>query len=212
MLDLVNYFVRRWDLILDMTIQHLSVVLMALSISIVIGVTIGFIITLNKTLATITLSLVSMIMTVPSLALFSVMVPIFGVGSVPAIIGLVGYTQLPIIRNVYAGLMNIDPAVVDSARGMGLSTGKIMYKIKIPLAMPVIFAGIRTAVVLGMGIAAIAAYIGAGGLGVMIFQGINRANINMVMAGAIVISVLTIVVDRVLFYIQKRFELGGSAQ
>ena len=211
MADLIDYFVRRWDIILGHTLEHLNVVFIALSISIVVGVIIGFVITLNKTLANIVLSLAGMMMTVPSLALFSVMVPFFGVGSVPAIIGLVGYTQLPIIRNVYTGLMNIDTAVVDSAKGMGLSSGKIVYKIKIPLAMPVIFAGIRTAVVLGMGIAAIAAYIGAGGLGVLIFQGINRGNMNMVLAGAIVISVLTIIVDRILYLIQKRFEKGRVA-
>lgn len=206
-MTLFEYFVRRWDYILEMTMQHLSIVLTALTISIILGLTIGFIITLNKTLSNIVLSLASLMMTIPSLALFSVMVPFLGIGSTPAIVGLVGYTQLPIIRNVYAGLMNIDPAVVDSAKGMGLSDSKIMFKIKFPLAMPVVFAGIRTAVVLGMGIAAVSAYIGAGGLGVMIFQGINRANINMVMAGAIVISILTVIIDRMLFLLQKRFEL-----
>ena len=206
-MNLFDYFVRRWDYILELSLQHLNVVLTALSISIALGITIGFLITFNKTLSNFVLSIASLMMTIPSLALFSVMVPIFGIGSVPAIIGLVGYTQLPIIRNVYAGLMNIDSAVVDSAKGMGLSAVKIMFKIKIPLAMPVIFAGIRTSVVLGMGIAAIASYIGAGGLGVMIFQGINRANMNMIMAGAIVISVLTIIMDWVLLQIQKKFEL-----
>jgi len=147
-----------------------------------------------------------MLMTIPSLAMFVFFIPLLGIGTKPAVAGLVIYTLLPVVRNTYVGLTSTDKAVIEAARGMGLTGTKIMLKINIPLALPVVFAGIRTAVVMGIGLAAIAAYIGAGGLGEYIFQGINRNNSNMILIGAILISVITILIDRVMQVLQKRFE------
>jgi osmoprotectant transport system permease protein len=145
-------------------------------------------------------------MTIPSLALFVFLIPVLGIGEKPAIAGLVIYTLLPIVRNVYVGLTNIDPAIISSANGMGMTNFKIMMKIKFPLAMPVIFAGIRTSVVMGIGLGAIAAYIGAGGLGEYIFQGINRGNNNMILTGALLIALITIFVDKIMQIFQKKAE------
>lgn len=206
-MELLNFFIRRWDTVMQLTWEHFLLVLIAMLISVAIGVIIGILITYHQGAAKIILNIAAIVMTIPSLALFALLIPIFHLGVTPAIVGLVLYTQLPIIRNVYTGIININPAIIEAARGMGMSPCKIMLKIKLPLAFPVIIAGIRTAVVMGVGIAAIAAYLGAGGLGEYIFHGISRTNDKMVLIGAIMVSILTIVIDRALYLLQKRVQI-----
>lgn len=201
-----EFIVRRKDTILELLLRHLEMVLIALAISIVLGVIIGYLITYSKPVANFVIYVCSMLMTIPSLALFVLFIPVLGIGEKPAIAGLVIYTLLPIVRNVYVGMTNIDPAIISAARGMGMRESHIIWKVKAPLALPVIFAGIRTSVVMGIGLGAIAAYIGAGGLGQYIFQGINRGNNNMILVGAILISLITIVVDKAMQGIQKQAE------
>ena len=203
-MGLVDFFLSRWQDILELTLEHLLLVLVAMAISIVLGVTIGILITRSRALANLVLGLASIMMTIPSLALFSLLLPILGIGTAPAIVGLVAYTQLPIIRNVYVGITTIDPAIIEAARGMGLTDRKILLRIQIPLAIPASMIGIRTAVVMGIGIGAIASYIGAGGLGTYIFQGISRTNDNMVIIGAILISLIAILADKYLGKLQDR--------
>ncbi len=204
---MLEFAISRWQTILKMTIDHFTIVVIAMIISIIAGVAVGVLITYKKSWANVILNVANILMTIPSLALFSILIPIMGIGRAPAIAGLVLYTQLPIVRNVYTGIVNIDPSIIEAANGMGLSKAKIMYKIKLPLAFPVIMAGIRTAAVMGIGIGAIAAYIGAGGLGEYIFQGINRGNDRMILIGAIMVSVITIIIDRGLGMVQRRFEI-----
>lgn len=206
-INIWEFFIDRFDDIMFQTMEHATIVITAMAISIAIGATIGVLITFHRGMARIVLNITSFLMTIPSLALFSLLIPILGIGRAPAIVGLVLYTLLPVIRNVYTGIINIDPAIIEAAKGMGISPFKIMFKIKIPLAFPVIMAGVRTAVVMGIGIGAIAAYIGAGGLGDLIFKGINRANDKMVIIGAIMVSVLTLIADKLLSIVQHRFEI-----
>lgn len=206
-MELFHFFINRWSSILGLTLEHFQVIFVAMLISIAIGVLVGILITHNEKAAQVVLNVAGILMTIPSLALFAFMIPILGIGKAPAIAGLVLYTQLPIIRNVYAGIVNINPAIIEAAKGMGLTSRKIMFKIKLPLAFPVIMAGIRTAVVMGIGIGAIAAYIGAGGLGEYIFQGIGRTNDKMILIGGIMISIITVAVDKLLNSIQKRYEV-----
>ena len=203
-MGLIDFFLSRWQDILELTLEHLLLVLVAMAISIVLGVTIGILITRSRALANLVLGLASIMMTIPSLALFSLLLPILGIGTAPAIVGLVAYTLLPIIRNVYVGITTIDPAIIEAARGMGLTDRKILLRIQIPLAIPASMIGIRTAVVMGIGIGAIASYIGAGGLGTYIFQGISRTNDNMVIIGAILISLIAILADKYLGQLQNR--------
>lgn len=174
-----------------------------------IGVPLGVYLTTNENLANLVLQIASIIMTIPSIALFGIMIPILsiigqGIGFLPAFIALVLYSQLPIIRNTYTGINNIDPNIRDAAIGIGMTTFHRLIKVEIPNAMPLIMAGIRTATVLNIGIGAIAAFIGAGGLGVIINQGISRTNSTMVIVGAITVSLLAITVDLILKYIQTR--------
>jgi osmoprotectant transport system permease protein len=196
----------RRETIWELFLQHVQIVVTALVISVTLSLLIGYLITFNKKAASAVLYICSLLMTIPSLALFTFFIPILGIGTLPAIAGLIIYTLLPVVRNTYVGLTNTDKSVIEAARGMGLTENKITLKIKIPLALPVIFAGIRTAVVMGIGLAAIAAYIGAGGLGQYIFQGINRNNKNMIFIGAILIALITITVDKAMQLLQKRFE------
>jgi len=202
----IDYVVRQQDRILASLIEHTSMVLTALVISIVVGITIGYLITYNKHIAKAVIYVCGMMMTIPSLALFVFFIPFLGIGARPAIAGLVLYTLLPIVRNVYVGITNIDPAIIMAARGMGMKELAITLKVKIPLALPVVFAGIRTATVMGIGLGAIAAYIGAGGLGVFIFQGIQRGANNMIFVGALLTALLTIIVDRLMQLVQKQAE------
>lgn len=201
---LIDFLLSRWQTILDLTLEHLLLVLIAMAISIVLGVAVGVLITRSKFLANTILGLASVMMTIPSLALFSLLLPVLGIGTAPAIVGLVAYTQLPIIRNVYIGITTIDPAIIEAARGMGLTERKILRRIQLPLAIPAAMTGIRTAVVMGIGISAIASYIGAGGLGTFIFQGISRTNDQMVLTGAILISLIAILADKYLGQLQHR--------
>ena len=206
MASLIDFIIRQQNLILSRLAEHSLMVLTALSISIVAGVIIGYLITYNKHVAKAVIYICGMIMTIPSLALFVFFIPILGLGPRPAIAGLVLYTLLPIVRNVYVGITNIDPAIIMAARGMGMTETAITLKIKIPLALPVAFAGIRTAVVMGIGLGAIAAFVAAGGLGVFIFQGINRGNTNMILVGALFTTFLAVAADRIMQIIQRQTE------
>jgi osmoprotectant transport system permease protein len=194
--------------------EHAYIVGIALAIAILTGVPIGIGITFNKRAADTILYIAGIIMTIPSVALFGLMIPILanwdmGIGKVPAIIALVLYSQLPIIRNTYAAIKNIDPAMVDAGRGMGMTGKQIMIKVQIPLALGVIFAGVRVAVVMCIGIAAIAAYIGAGGLGTYIFRGISSTHDQMLFAGAFAVSVMAIAADFVFGWLERTLMSKG---
>jgi len=180
--------------------EHVWIVGLALLIATPIGVALGVIITKHEPFASRVLNGANILMTIPSLALFGLMLPILGIfnmglGKVPAVIALVLYSQLPIIRNTYTAIKNVPPSLVDAGRGMGMSKWKLLREVEIPLATPVIIAGLRTAAVMNIGIAAIATYIGAGGLGVYIQQGIARVYPEMILSGAILVSLLAIIVD-----------------
>jgi len=125
----IGFFVARWQTILQLTIEHLVIVLVAMVISIVLGVSVGILICRSRTLARIVLNLTNIMMTIPSLALFSLLIPVLGIGKAPAIVGLVAYTQLPLVRNVYTGITGINPAIIEAAQGMGLTERKILFKI-----------------------------------------------------------------------------------
>jgi osmoprotectant transport system permease protein len=185
---------------LFLTWEHVWLVGISLLIAMCIGIPLGIIITRNKEIARKVLAGANVIMTVPSIALFGLLLPILaivghGLGKVPAVIALVLYSLLPIIRNTYIAIKNVDPALVDAGWGMGMSKWQLLREVEIPLAVPVILAGLKTAAVMNIGIAAIAAYVGAGGLGVFIQQGIARSYEAMILTGALAVSLLAIIVD-----------------
>lgn len=200
--------------IMDRTVEHVSLVGAAILIAIATGVPISIAITQNATVARRVLYVAAIIMTIPSIAFFGILIPILspfghGIGYLPALVALVFYSQLPIIRNTYTAIMNIDPALRDAARGMGMTALQRLWQVEIPMAMPVILNGVRNAVVLTIAIAAIATYIGAGGLGTFISRGISQTDSRQLITGAVAVSLLAITADLFLLLLQRLLTSPG---
>ncbi|GAA0630704.1 ABC transporter permease [Halomonas beimenensis] len=213
-MELIQYALDNLDLLLSRTIEHIALVGVAVGIATLTGVPIGIAITKNERLAKAVLYVASIIVTVPSIALFGIMIPVLsligqGIGYLPAVIAVLLYSQLPIIRNTYTAINNVDPALREAARGIGMSQNQRLRMVEIPLAVPVIMAGVRTAVVLNIGVMAIAAYIGAGGLGTFISRGISQSDPRQLIVGAVAVSLLAILADYALLTIQKRLTPKG---
>jgi len=189
--------------ILAQTVEHIGLTAAACAIAICIGVPLGIFLTRRERASTSVLGVAGVIQTIPSVALLGFLLPLFGIGVAPAIVALFLYALLPIIRNTYTGINEVDPAVKEAARGMGMSDIQILTRVELPLAIPVIFAGIRTATVINVGVATLCALIGAGGLGKFIFRGIALYNVNMILAGAFPAAILALTFDFVLSVIQK---------
>jgi osmoprotectant transport system permease protein len=190
------------------TVEHISIVSVAVGLAILLGVPIGIAITQNKALADRVLYVASIMMTIPSIALFGILIPLLapighGIGYVPAVIALIIYSQLPIIRNTYTAIMNVDPALREAAVGMGMTPLQRLREVELPMATPVIISGVRNAVVLGIAIATIATYIGAGGLGVFIARGISQTDIRQLITGALAVSLLATLADYSLLAFQR---------
>ena len=189
--------------LLDQTLAHIGLTFISLFIAIIIAVPLGIFISRKKKFAGIVLNIAGVLQTIPSIALLGFMIPLLGIGAKPAIVALFLYALLPIIRNTYTGICGVDASITEAAKGMGMSNAQILSKVELPLAMPVILAGIRTATVINVGVATLAAYIAAGGLGEFIFGGIALNNTNMILAGAIPAALLAIIFDYLLSLVQK---------
>lgn len=203
MIEAYDFFVRHSGMVGGWVIEHLQISLIAIAISTPIGVILGIYITGQgrQRAADIVLYLTEVMMTIPSLALFGLFMILLGyiglstIGALPAIITLIIYGQLPIVRNTYTSILAVDPAMIEAGRGMGMSDWQLLYKVKLPLALPVIMAGLRNAMILIIGITTIAALIGAGGLGVPIFRGLRNARMDLIIVGGACVSALALVVD-----------------
>jgi osmoprotectant transport system permease protein len=206
-----SYLTRRGDLVWELLLEHLWLVLVSIGIAIVVSVVVGILISYYTGAAMTVLAVCQILMTIPSMAMLGFMVPLFGIGFTTGVVALILYSLLPIVRNTYTGIKEISPAVVESAVGMGMTEWRILTRIKIPLARPVIMAGIRTATVMITGIAAIAAYVGAGGLGELIFQGISRTQEPMIIVGALGVSIIALSFDFILSWGERRFAAVGKS-
>ena len=192
--------------ILFRTGEHLILVAIAMTIAISIGIPLGILITRKPKLAKVILGLANAVQTIPSLAIFGFLISvpfIGGIGKVPAIVALTLYALLPLIRNTYTGIINIDPTIREAGRGMGMTDRQLLFQVEIPLASGIIIAGIRIATVISVGIATIAAAIGGGGLGVFIFRGISTVNTGLILAGAIPSAVIALVADLFLGWLER---------
>src|SRR5215203_7411177 len=216
-METVRFIAANLPLIGGMTLEHISIVGVAVTIAIVTGVPIGILITQSKAAADRVLYVAAIIMTIPSIALFGLLIPILsligqGIGYLPALIALVLYSQLPIIRNTYTAIMNVDPALREAARGMGMTTLQRLRAVELPIALPVIVNGVRNGVVLNIAIAAIATYIGAGGLGTFISRGISQTDIRQLITGALAVSLLAIAADLALLGLQRALTSSGMRE
>lgn len=198
-----NFILQQSDKLLQQTLTHIGLTLLSLFIAISIGLPLGILIARKRKLSAPVLGFAGVLQTIPSIALLGFLIPLLGIGATPAIAALFLYALLPIIRNTYTGITGVNTSVVDAAKGMGMTPSQVLLKVQLPLAMPVILAGIRTATVINVGVATLAAYIAAGGLGEFIFGGIALNNTNMILAGAIPAALLAILFDYLLSLLQK---------
>jgi osmoprotectant transport system permease protein len=205
-----TFFQSHRSEILDATLDHIGLVMIAMAIAIAIAVPLGMLIVQRPTLRNISLGVASVFQTIPSLALFGFLIPIpfiGGIGRRTAIVALVLYALLPILRNTYVGLTSIEPAVLEAAEAMGMTNWQILTRVRLPLALGIILAGIRTATVITIGVATIAAAIGAGGLGTFIFRGVAMVSDAVILAGAIPAALLAIIADLFLALVERRLRV-----
>ncbi|MFO8193088.1 MAG: ABC transporter permease [Bacillota bacterium] len=206
------YLDRRGGMVWDLLLEHLWLVFISISIAIIVSVFIGVLISYYPKSAEVVLAICQVLMTVPSIAILGIMVPFFGIGFTTGALALIIYSLLPIVRNTYTGIKEISPTIIESATAMGMTERRILLKIKIPLAMPVIMAGIRTAAVMIVGIAAVTAYVGSGGLGELIFQGISRSSKEMILVGAIGVSIIALAFDYILSWGEQSLASVGKTR
>lgn len=208
LIQTMAYFWHNLAYILGLTQQHLVLVGIAVGLAVLLGVPVGLLIVRVRWLASLVLGLATVVLTIPSIALFGLMIPLFsligqGIGAVPAISAAFLYSLLPIVRNTYIALTDLNPGVREAGIGIGLSFWQRLRWVELPLAVPVIFSGIRTAVILNISVMAIAAIIGAGGLGTLILHGISQSDIRMLITGAVMVSLLAVLMDGLLLRLQR---------
>lgn len=204
--DMITLLTERRDFFLGLLWEHLQISLAAIVIAIVVGGVVGICISEFEKSAKPTLAVINFLYTIPSISMLGFLIPFSGVGNATAIIALTVYALLPMVRNTHTGIANVDPAILEAARGMGSTRLQILFKIRLPLAMPVIMSGIRSMVTMTIALAGIASFIGAGGLGVAIYRGITTNNGAMTMAGSLLIALLALVLDFILGFLEKRLQ------
>ncbi|MCP3025959.1 ABC transporter permease/substrate-binding protein [Halobacillus sp. A5] len=206
----INVFQERQDIFLEKVWEHLQISIIALVIATLISVPLGLILTRKQRIAEPIIGVAAILQTIPSLAVLAFLIPFFGIGQTPAVIALTAYGLLPILRNTYTGIKEVDPALREAATGMGMNSFRRLSKVELPLAMPVIMAGIRTSMVLIVGTTTIAALIGAGGLGDLILLGLDRGgDASLILLGAIPAAVLAIVLDLILRLFERTSAKSG---
>jgi osmoprotectant transport system permease protein len=183
---------------------HIGLVSISTAIASALGLPLGVLVARRPAWRRPVLGVANIFQTIPSLALFGLLIPVFGIGARTAISALVVYALLPIVRNTYAGITGVDPAVREAGRGMGMTDGELLRLVELPLAAGVILAGVRIATVVSVGIATIAAAIGAGGLGVYIFRGVATVDDTLILAGAIPAALLALLADALLGFVERR--------
>jgi len=211
MLGAWQYLINHPEKLAGWTLDHLQITFVACGIAVILGVALGVYITGKgkEHIADAVLYLAEIMMTIPSLALFGLLMVLLSslglksIGFLPAIIALVIYAQLPILRNTYTAIREVDPAMIEAGKGMGMSERQLLLKVKLPLAVPVIMAGLRTAIVLTIAIATIAALIGSGGLGVPIVRGLRNARMDLIIVGGVSVAILGLLTDALMSRVER---------
>lgn len=201
----------RWEFFGELLVEHLAISAAAIVIAIVAGGVFGLLIAERPRAAKPTLGVVNFLYTIPSISMLGFLIPFSGVGNATAVIALTIYALLPMVRNTYTGITNVDPALVEAACGMGSTDGQILRRIKIPLALPYIMSGIRSMATMTVALAGIASFIGAGGLGVSIYRGITTNNVAMTMDGSLLTALLALAVDVVLGFVERRSQMRSAS-
>lgn len=202
--DIMLLYIERGDFFLELFFQHVWITLVAVSIITVVGLITGILMTRNEFFANLVLAITNFLYTIPSIALFGILVTFTGIGNKSAIIALIIYGLLPIIRSTYVGIKEVDKQIIESAIGMGSMGKQLLFRIQLPLALPVIMSGFRTMVIMTIALGSIASFIGAGGLGVAIYRGISTYYPEMIIAGSLLVALLAIFVDAMLQLLERR--------
>ncbi|WP_027820181.1 ABC transporter permease [Paraburkholderia bannensis] len=213
-MSVFDYLASSWPDLLQLTLQHIYLVGIAVGCAIIVGVPLGVLINRNEWLAGPLLGIATVVLTLPSIALFGLMIPFFsrfgqGIGAVPAITAVFLYSLLPIMRNTYLALHNVDAGIKEAGTGIGMTSWQRLRLVDLPLAVPVILAGVRTAVVMNIGVMTIAAVIGAGGLGTLILRAIGQSSMMKLLVGAVLVSIVAIVADLLLQMLQRALTPKG---
>ena len=201
--DVILQLVDKKEFFINLLLEHLEISIISIAIATVIGLIIGVLISEYEKSSKLVLGIINFVYTIPSISLLGFLIPLSGIGNTTAIIALTVYALLPMVRNTHTGITNIDNRVLEAAKGMGSTNFQILYKIKLPLAMPVIMTGLRSMATMTIALAGIASFIGAGGLGVAIYRGITTNNAALTIAGSLLIAILAIVVDLILSLLTK---------
>ena len=213
-LNVIKFILNNSSRILEYTINHFSLVFTVLGFSLVLWITVGLLISKYDRYAGSVIGLANIIFVIPSISLFGIFVtiPQLGLGRKSAALALILYAMMPLVRNVYRGVKSVDQSVLESGRGMGMSDTEILFQIQIPMAWPVVFAGIRVTAVMITGMATIATFIGERNLGRLIHHGITRGNEDIIIAGAVVVSLIALMLDFILGKVEKKLTSPGLRQ
>lgn len=203
MRDVTKLFLQRPEFFLKLLGEHLLIAGVAALLAALIGIALGILISERKRLAPWVMQGNNILYTIPAISMFGLLIPLTGIGNVTAIVALTVYGLLPMVGNTYTGITQIDPAVIDAAQGMGSSRRQILWRIKLPLALPVILAALRTMLVMTVSLAGIASFIGAGGLGVAIYRGITTNNMALTVAGSLLIMLIAFAADSLCRLLEK---------
>lgn len=203
MIKLFQYMAEHAEQILDLLLEHIQMTVIAVGFAILIGVPLGILISYVKKLGKPIIGVANVVQAIPSMALLGLAIPLLGIGTLPAVVMVIIYSLLPIIKNTYTGIASIDPQLVEAANGIGLTKWQVLAKVKIPMALPVIMAGVRISAVTAVGLMTMAAFIGAGGLGYLVFSGIRTVNNLQILAGAIPACLLALLVDFLMGMVEK---------
>lgn len=201
--ELMQYVVENQSEMLSLTIEHILLVVYGVALAFVVGVPLAILAVKVERLAPVILSAANVLQNVPSLAMLAILMLYFGLGNTAVIIGLFFYSLLPIIRNTYVGLQEVDGNLLDAGKGVGMSSFQLFTKVQIPLSLPFLVAGLRVAAVIAVGVASIAPYVGGGGLGKEIVSGIAQRSDIKILAGAIPAALLAIIADYILGFFEK---------
>ena len=205
--EMWKLYLSRQEYFHNLLIEHLQLSAISIVLALAIGLALGILIAQQDRFSLPVLGTINFIYTIPSIALFGILLPLTGLGNNTAIIALTVYALLPIVRNTYAGLKNIDPTIIEAGIGMGSTEWQLLWKIKLPLALPVIMAGVRNMVVMVIATCGIASFIGAGGLGVAIFRGITTYQLSMTYLGSLMIAAVALCCDILLGKLEKQITL-----
>ena len=205
-----SYLLDNWDRVLNLALEHLQISLTAVGAALIVAVPLGILAARYERLRLPSLGVLGAIYTVPSLAFLAMLIPFLGLGKLPATVVLAAYAQIFLVRNITVGLLGVDKAALEAGRGMGMTGWQLFWEVRLPLALPAMMAGIRLALVASISLATVAAWINAGGLGTLLFDGITRDHTPMIVAGTVAVSALALLADQVMRVLERQTPAARS--